>query len=51
MAYEGFRYRQERAGYLGIADEPGSAVYRQCGTRARRVRRFSMTVPSPPMMA
>ncbi len=32
MAYEGFRYWQEWGDYLGVADEAGTAVYRQCGT-------------------
>ena len=38
MAYEGFRYWQEWADYLGVADEAGMAVYRQCGTATLKSR-------------
>jgi sarcosine oxidase subunit beta len=38
MAYEGFRYWQEWDDYVGVTDEAGMAVYRQCGTATLKSR-------------
>jgi sarcosine oxidase subunit beta len=38
MAYEGFSYWERWEDYLGVHDESGLAVYRQCGTAAMKNR-------------
>jgi sarcosine oxidase subunit beta len=38
MAYEGFRYWQDWGDYVGVSDEAGTAVYRQCGSATLKSR-------------